>query len=332
MRIPVHAAGLLGSVAILLFISYNALALDPSGTTVAVIQATTATGPGGSRSLEPQRPIYSGDRINTAATGEAQIRFIDETRLVVGPNSSLLIDKFVFTSNQTAVNVSVRAVKGALRFISGNSPSRAYTIRTPTATLGVRGTQFDVAIGRNGETGLIVLRGAVRMCGRTGQCILVDEACGAAIALPNGRVAPVRSHEDRSNRIQRQFPYIVNQASLRRDFRADTRACGPAAASSHASLGFFGSFAAALSGVAPGTPGGAPGGTPGAPGGGPGNGNGNFGNTGNGGGNLGGSGPGTGNGGSNAGLGFGASNGGGGFGNGGFGGAGFGAASADARQ
>lgn len=207
MRTSLFVTALLGSACIILpSQSQQAFALDPSGTTVAVIQATSATGPGGSRTLEPQRPVYSGDRINTGASGEAQIRFVDETRLVVGPNSSLVIDKFVFAANQTAVDVSMRAVRGAFRFISGGSPSQAYTIRTPSATLGVRGTRFDVAIGRNGETGLVVFSGAVQMCGRTGRCILVDEACGAAIALPNGRVSPVTSQEDKTQRIREQFP------------------------------------------------------------------------------------------------------------------------------
>src|SRR5919108_5616076 len=100
MRSPFFTARLLGCAAfILTFQIQSASAIDPSGTTVAVIQATSATGPGGSRTLEPQRPVYSGDRINTAESGEAQIYFRDQTRLVVGPNSSLVIDKFVFAGD-----------------------------------------------------------------------------------------------------------------------------------------------------------------------------------------------------------------------------------------
>src|SRR5258706_11230555 len=162
--------------------STTAFALEPSGTALAVVQSASATGPGGARVLEQMRPVFSGDRINTGSVGEAQIQFRDATRLVVGPNSSLLIDKYVFNADGTAVQVGVQAAKGAFRWISGGSPSQAYSIRTPTATLAVRGTKFDVAVGRGGETGLLVFEGAVRMCGRSGQCITVDQACGGAVA------------------------------------------------------------------------------------------------------------------------------------------------------
>lgn len=242
MRIRSDLACVFASTSFLAIWPHAACAqgLSPSGTTLAVIQATSASGPGGSRMLEPQRPVYSGDRINTGDIGEAQIRFRDETRLVVGPNSSIIIDKFLFAGDQTAIEVSMRAVKGTLRFISGGSASQAYSIRTPTATLGVRGTQFDVAIGRGGETGLIVFSGAVRMCGRSGNCVLVDEACGAAIALPNGRVSRINSQAEKTQRINDQFRYVVSQASLRRDFRVNTGACGGSTGAGFASGGVGG--------------------------------------------------------------------------------------------
>ena len=230
MNAPFFLVRLLcGSAAVLAASTQNASAIDPSGTAVAVIQATSASGPGGSRTLESQRPVYSGDRINTAQSGEAQIVFRDETRLVVGPNSSLVIDRFVFASDRTAADVSMRAVKGALRFISGSSSSQAYSIRTPTASLGIRGTQFDIAIGPNGETGLVVFSGAVQMCGRSGRCILVNEACGAAVALPDGRVERVTSPEEKARRLQqsislRREPGLA-QARLSREHRRLRRNC-----------------------------------------------------------------------------------------------------------
>ena len=64
---------------------------------------------------------------------------IDNTRIVIGPNSRLRIDTFIFNPDYTAKNVTITAVKGVFRFISGNSPDGAYQIRTPTMTIGVRG-------------------------------------------------------------------------------------------------------------------------------------------------------------------------------------------------
>jgi hypothetical protein len=67
------------------------------------------------------------------------VKFRDETKLVVGPNSTMVIDAFVFSDQNTARQISINAVKGAFRFITGKSPKDVYSITTPTATIGVRG-------------------------------------------------------------------------------------------------------------------------------------------------------------------------------------------------
>jgi hypothetical protein len=63
---------------------------------------------------------------------------------VVGPNSNLFVDSFVFNADNTASDVTVSAVKGFFRFISGRSPSETYSIRTRVMTIGTRGTILDI--------------------------------------------------------------------------------------------------------------------------------------------------------------------------------------------
>jgi hypothetical protein len=116
-----------------------ALALEPSGHAVRVDPAVNASGPGGKRLIELEGAVFIGDQIVASPNGLAQIKFIDDTRIVIGPNSRLTIDTFVFNPDNTAKKVTLTAIKGTFRFISGNSPSGAYTIRTPTMTVGIRG-------------------------------------------------------------------------------------------------------------------------------------------------------------------------------------------------
>ena len=111
---------------------------QPSGVVIAVVQSSEADGETGRRLLMAEGPVYSGDKVITGARGEAQVRFRDNTKLVIGPNSMMVIDAFIF-EDDTARKISINAVRGAFRFISGNSPKDAYTITTPTATIGVRG-------------------------------------------------------------------------------------------------------------------------------------------------------------------------------------------------
>jgi hypothetical protein len=116
----------------------SAVVAQPSGIVIAVVQQSEADGQTGRRTLAQEAPVFSGDRIITGPSGEAQVRFRDDTKLVVGPNSMMVIDAFVF-SGDTAREISINAVRGAFRFITGNSPKDVYSITTPTATIGVRG-------------------------------------------------------------------------------------------------------------------------------------------------------------------------------------------------
>jgi hypothetical protein len=121
------------------FAAGPATALSPSGHVIRVNPAVNATGPGGERLLELENAVFMGDEIVANPNGLAQIKFIDDTRIVVGPNSRLKIDAFVFNPDLTARQVVVTMLKGTFRFISGNSTFGAYTIRTPDMTLGIRG-------------------------------------------------------------------------------------------------------------------------------------------------------------------------------------------------
>ena len=112
---------------------------DPSGFVIAVVQAAHIDGRSGKMILQPASPVFSGDHIITDALGLVQVKFRDDTKLVVGPNSMMVIDAFVFNNDNTARQVSISAVRGAFRFIAGKSSKDAYSITTPTATIGVRG-------------------------------------------------------------------------------------------------------------------------------------------------------------------------------------------------
>lgn len=213
--------------AALLALPPGAQALTPSGKAVAVVQATSASGPGGSRTLAAAKPVYSGDRIKTSGGGEAQIVFADNTRLVVGPNSSIVIDKYVYRGGGSGAQVSMQLARGAFRFISGSGSKRDFRITTPTATLGIRGTAFDVGVGGRIGTGVAVFDGSVRVCSRrSGQCAVVNRGCNIAVVTPNGGIGAPQSQADKAAMIRAAFPLIGRQGRYRGEFRVNTRGCG----------------------------------------------------------------------------------------------------------
>ena len=149
----------------------------------------------------------------------------------------MVIDAFVFSDNNTARQVSIDAVRGAFRFITGSSPKDAYSISTPTATIGVRGTEFDFNVGRfDLQTELVMFGGVTRICPKLlsdgspnksrRECIEARAACGMTIIPQGGDIRQLKASEERNILITRDFRYIRNQERLLADFQVNTSTCG----------------------------------------------------------------------------------------------------------
>lgn len=119
---------------------------EPVGQAVDVQQSATLTRGGQASSLQTGQPVNLGDVISTGPSGQAQLVFLDETKIAIGSNSELVIEKILFDSSDRASDFTVNAVQGAFRFFSGKSDKAAYAIRTPKATMGIRGTVFDFTV------------------------------------------------------------------------------------------------------------------------------------------------------------------------------------------
>ena len=92
--------------------------------------------------------LESSDVVRTGAAGSVGITMADNSLLSAGPNSILSLDRFDFdpTSNQGRFDAQLQ--KGSLAVISGRIAKQApeaMTVRTPSAILGVLGTEFAVA-------------------------------------------------------------------------------------------------------------------------------------------------------------------------------------------
>jgi hypothetical protein len=84
-------------------------------------------------------PVHRAERVRANASGVGQFQFDDGTKLAVGPNATIVIDKYVLGEGGRLSKLTVRATKGTFRFISGKSSPKAYTIITPAGTMGIRG-------------------------------------------------------------------------------------------------------------------------------------------------------------------------------------------------
>ncbi len=95
------------------------------------------------------QPIYLNDRITTDAQGSLQILLLDETAFTVGPNSSMVIDNFVYNPENGAGDVAASLTKGIFRFITGKIAKKQpgnVKIKLPVGTIGIFGTMVGVRI------------------------------------------------------------------------------------------------------------------------------------------------------------------------------------------
>ena len=196
-----------------------------AGQIVAVGQDATISGDAGRQRIGAGMLVGMGDRIRTNRSGLVQLLFTDETRLVLGPNSNLVIESYLLSSNGSVSSFSAAALCGSFRFISGKSGKNAYALRTPTGTIGIRGTSFDVFVGGSGQTDLALFSGQVRFCGAAGACVEMRGACALATTAGAGGPRLVGGGSEFTQRIARNFPFVRSQRALRADFRARTDSC-----------------------------------------------------------------------------------------------------------
>ncbi len=93
--------------------------------------------------------LQANDTIVTGADGSAGITFTDNSLVSVGPNSVFSIDKYSFDSTTHQGEFAGNLKQGRLAAVSGKMVKQSpesMTIRTPSAIMGVRGTEFVVQV------------------------------------------------------------------------------------------------------------------------------------------------------------------------------------------
>jgi len=130
------------------------------GTTVVVVKSVTGTTSNVSRQLVINDNVATDEMIATAPDAATAIQFVDGTKLELGPNAKVVLDKFVYDPAPGKGALALTVSEGVMRFTTGSMAKENYTINTPNGTLGVRGTDFNILVG-NGGTIVQVIDGEV---------------------------------------------------------------------------------------------------------------------------------------------------------------------------
>lgn len=159
---------------------------------VKVITPIQTTGTALARGSE----LHEGDTIVTASDGTGLITFTDQTIVTLTKATALKISAYNYNkSDKTKEKYTITLVKGGLRTVTGliaKDNRDAYQVKTPTATIGVRGTDFDVMFegaepSGNPKTIVSVNTGTVNVANYAGS---VDVTVGTAAVAADAHTVP----------------------------------------------------------------------------------------------------------------------------------------------
>ncbi len=158
---------------------------EPVGSASAIKPAATQSVPQGSRTdLRLRDPIIRNAELVTAERGALEVTFLDGSKLSMGQNSRLTVDKFVYAGPGGAGEQSLRYTKGLFRFVSGSIPKDKVKIETPAVTIGIRGTVLRAAVNDDQSGAVSVEYGPN---GETYEVFITSKATGKVITLQSGQ-------------------------------------------------------------------------------------------------------------------------------------------------
>lgn len=170
----------------LILLAANICAAKDVGQVISYKAGVAAQRDGQSVALGMKSPVSDKDTLTTDATGRAQILFDDDTTVALGSNTSLSLETVVPDGAKPAFKA--RMGEGVARFITGKIVEKnpdGFSVVTPDATVGIRGTIFSVKVS-DGTT-VVFVTNTTKQVFVNG--VLVPS--GFKITLPQGTVAPM---------------------------------------------------------------------------------------------------------------------------------------------
>jgi hypothetical protein len=103
--------------------------------------------------------IASMDEVETK-NGRLKIKFVDDTLVSLTEHTYMVIDEYVYDPNPSKSKMALNFVSGTARFATGGLglvPRENIQIQTPTASIGIRGTDFTTTVDELGRSLVILL-------------------------------------------------------------------------------------------------------------------------------------------------------------------------------
>lgn len=149
---------------------------------------------GGTAPLAKGKDIESGEAILTGTNGRAQVKFSDGGLISLQPNTEFKIANYVDQADPKTDRFLVDLLRGSMRAITGLIGKRNrenYKVTTTTATIGIRGSGFNVGYNPDGTLGVTTELDAIEVCTAAG---CVGLTAGESVRVINATDLPVRTN------------------------------------------------------------------------------------------------------------------------------------------
>ena len=93
--------------------------------------------------------VYASDALRTSTGGAIGVTLMDDTRISLGPNSEVRLERYVFAPAEGGLGMVLNFVRGVAAYVSGRIAKLApgsIRLETPSAIVGVRGTTVAIRV------------------------------------------------------------------------------------------------------------------------------------------------------------------------------------------
>lgn len=169
---------------------------DPVGQVTQIRGTVVVTRADGTEEqLQAGSPIYQDDVISSGADGAVGINFVDNSSMSMAANGRMVIDTLVFDSGQGGGQQVFDLIQGAFAFASGQigaaDPDNVL-VRSPVATIGIRGTRFAVNVDQvDAETTVTLFEGAVLVRNDVGEQVLTEIGDSTVVSTLSTPPSPI---------------------------------------------------------------------------------------------------------------------------------------------
>jgi Uncharacterized protein conserved in bacteria len=164
----------------LLLISPLSWAATPAGQVILAVGKLEATGSDKTtRPLQRGTAFYQNDTITTGSGTQAKLRFTDGTLVTLNPNSRVRIDSYSYQGSGASKNsYIVSLTTGGFRTVSGaiaKQDNQDYQVRTPVATIAIRGTDYSVNFNTTTGLATAVWQGVIALSNDAGTLLVGEQ-------------------------------------------------------------------------------------------------------------------------------------------------------------